>query len=184
MPTFHAVLGNFTAPFSRGPLVSSHGGGFGVEERGGATLTSEELSALVASGEAMMLPYPLDMASSGCAGWHVASQMGLDLGSHLVNRGALKHRFPLPFGRFLLVVDEERAVGVRESLSNLCAWRSMIESARDSRGEALRWAEAAYALAPTMTPDLVALLSESLRAVGRVEDALALVQMEVNSKVL
>lgn len=175
MPRAIAIQASHAGPFSAGPLVFERGDGF-LTDCG--LLSAPELLALIASGEAAWLRWPVDVPED-TVGWRCGHMVLADATALLVADGALLCRVG-----DVLLVDPTKSVGVRAVLSNRAAWRSMIESARDSKEDALRWAEAAYALAPTMTPDLVALLSESLRAVGRVEDALALVQMEVNSKIL
>ena len=182
MFTVSAIQGNFNAPFSRGSLVLEEVGGFRSDC---GRLGADELVALVASGEAAMLPWMVEV-KEGAVGWIVGAKMGEArdaLLSALGLKGALLHRLDLG-DRWVLLVDPVRAEGVRESLSHSAAWRSMIASSLRSYDEALRWSEVAYAVATTVTPDLVALLSEAMRAVGRDEDAAALVRMEVNSKVL
>ena len=178
MPTAIALQGNFTAPFSAGPLVFEHGPIFRTDC---GLLSQDELAALVASWEAAMLRWAVDVPED-TVGWTLGPQMGAAgemLVALLASRGALLHRVG-----DVLLVNPAKAVGVRSTVSNNAAWRSMLATAARRPEEARRWAEIAYAVASTMTPSLVALLSEALRAVGEVEDAEALVQMEVNSKVL
>lgn len=183
MPRAIALQGNFTAPFSVGPLVFEHGLCFRTDC---GLLSRDEMAALMTSGEAAMLLWLVDVPED-TVGWTLGPQMGAAgemLVSLLASRGALLHRVPSSYGTTVLLVNPTKAVGVRSTVSNNAAWRSMLATAARRPEEARRWAEVAYAVAPTMTPSLVALLSEALRAVGEVKDAEALVQMEVNSKVL
>lgn len=175
MPRAIALQGNFTAPFSAGPLVFEHADGF-LTDCG--LLSRDEMAALIASGEAAMLRWAVD-APEDTVGWHCGHLVLADATALLLPKDALLHRVG-----DVLLVNPTKAVGVRSTVSNNAAWRSMLATAARRPEEARRWAEVAYAVAPTMTPSLVALLSEALRAVGEVEDAEALVQMEVNSKVL
>lgn len=175
MPRAIALQGNFTAPFSSGPLVFEHVDGFRTDC---GLLSRDEFWALIASGEAAMLRWAVDVPED-TVGWRCGHMVLADATALLLPKGALLHRVG-----DVLLVNPAKAVGVRSTVSNNAAWRSMLATAARRPEEARRWAEVAYAVAPTMTPSLVALLSEALRAVGEVKDAEALVQMEVNSKVL
>lgn len=184
------VILDFPAPPARGRVLRYAEEGCGVPGLANdvcavcEAVTAEELAALVAAGEAVLL------STRSAVPWAVAWLLTDDLGEHsraailaeLGNEGALlAPRHDWKPGAAIYLVDSRKAVTVRSRWASFGVRAARILMGRRLFASAEHRALVAFALSDPPTPECVGLVAATLRAQGKGKESLGWLAMAANS---